>query len=55
MMVLRNFKPEDISKICDFKEESADMNFPSSDFDKDMFKKNLFLFARRNPDMIKVI
>ena len=36
---IRNFKPRDLDKICQFKKESASISFPGCKIDIKAFKK----------------
>lgn len=54
MIKIRNFRPEDADKVCSFKKESAKVNFPSCEFNTELFKKLLLNSSKRHPECVKI-
>ncbi len=55
MTKLRNSRPADVDKICDYKRQSAHMNFPDCQFKEEMFRKHLLRQLKLRPDTVKVV
>jgi ribosomal protein S18 acetylase RimI-like enzyme len=54
MIKLRNAKPEDIEKICEFKRKGVSLNFPSCPFNENMFRRNMLRHMEYDPNYVKV-
>jgi ribosomal protein S18 acetylase RimI-like enzyme len=53
--VLRNFAPEDLDTVSDFKEKSVVISFPDAGYDMDSFRRNIISSSEKEPDSVKVL
>ncbi len=53
--VLRNFAPEDLDKVSDFKKKSVVISFPDAGYDIESFRRNILSSSEREPDSVRVL
>ena len=53
--VLRNFTPDDLETVSEFKRKSVVISFPDTEYDIDNFRKNILSSSENEPDSVQVL
>ncbi len=53
--VLRNFSPQDLDRVSDFKRKSVIISFPDAGYDIESFRRNILSSSEKEPDSVRVL
>jgi ribosomal protein S18 acetylase RimI-like enzyme len=54
-ITLRNFSPQDLESVSEFKKKSVVISFPDAEYDIKTFRKNIISASEKEPDSVRVL